>query len=80
MQTTERIHFKTSFEKEDLGNLLLSEVDNGLVSGVVHTDFVQICPGLAVDLTTVEGSPNFISSEGKINLFNGEDFSKFAKG
>ena len=77
MQTTERIHFKTSFEKEDLGNLLVSEVDNGLVSGVVHTDFVQICPGLEVDLTTVEGSANFISSEGKINLFNGEDFNKF---
>ncbi len=73
----DQIYFKTSFEKSDVGNICVSEVEEGQVSGVVHTDFVLSCPGLAVDFTTLEGSASFISSESKINLFDGDAKFKY---
>jgi len=77
MALTDKIYFQTSFEKDDTGAICLSGIDDDHVSGVVHTDYVQNFPGLAVDLGTIQGSIAFISSEDKINLFDGDVRKKY---
>ena len=75
--TKEETLFFTSFESQEKNGLLLSTPDGQYYSNLEYVAPVSNTKGLAVDLSTVGGSADFKSSEGKLCLFDGDVNTKF---
>ncbi len=74
----DKVLFETSFETDDIGNLLQSTTDDGFLSGVIKGESpTGGGKGLAVLYETIKGSDDYLGSECKYNLFDGKTGSKF---
>ncbi len=75
--TKSEVLFETSFEKDDAGALQNSQPDGTFYSNLVYEKVESSSKGLSVDMSTVGGSADFKSSEGKLCLFDGRSDTKF---
>lgn len=75
---TNEVLFETSFEENDPAGFLPSRTEKGSVSGVVMGESpLGDGPGIPVLYESLEGSPDYVSSENKFNLFDGKNSTKY---
>ena len=70
-RATNETLFETSFEENAVGAFLPSKTEEGSVSGVVMGESpMGGGPGIPILYESLEGSPDYVSSENKFNLFD----------
>ena len=73
-RATNETLFETSFEENAVGAFLPSKTEEGSVSGVVMGESpMGGGPGIPILYESLEGSPDYVSSENKFNLFDGKN-------
>lgn len=77
-RTTNETLFETSFEEDAVGVFLPSKTEEGSVSGVVMGESpIGGGPGIPILYESLEGSPDYVGSENKFNLFDGKNSTKY---
>lgn len=77
-RATNETLFETSFEENAVGAFLPSKTEEGSVSGVVMGESpMGGGPGIPILYESLEGSPDYVSSENKFNLFDGKNSTKY---